>query len=178
MKDPRHDEKGFEARLRAELREIAEAPEFPRERIRARIRHTLTSRATPARSPRRPVPVLAGLAASVLLFVAGAAYGRWSASPAPAASGRTAALPAATELPASIQAEGTRYVAALTRLTESADSLTPEQREQARQVALAVLYGAALELMRYAPEDPVAADVYRSVVPQRRRGYDAGETSF
>ncbi len=78
-------------------------------------------------------------------------------------------------VPTSIQAKGTEYVAALARLTELSQELTPEEREQSRQVALAVLYGAALELLRYAPNDPVAASVYRSVSGERLPGGDDPE---
>ena len=77
--------------------------------------------------------------------------------------------PSPTSVPIAIQSEGTEYVAAITRLAELGDSLTPQEREQAREVAVAVLYAAALQLLRDAPQDAVAETIYETVAEQRLR---------
>jgi hypothetical protein len=91
---------------------------------------------------------IARAAAAGVVFALGAWYGRANApliAPAQPVPGMPAGtLPA--ELPLSIQTAGTGYVASLAMLSEMRDRLTPDQREQARQVALAVLSGAIAEL--------------------------------
>jgi hypothetical protein len=53
---------------------------------------------------------------------------------------------AGASVPLSIQESGSGYVASLAALTELRSSMTPEEREVARQVAISVLAGAIAEL--------------------------------
>lgn len=53
---------------------------------------------------------------------------------------------AGASVPLSIQQNGSGYVASLAALTELRASMTPEEREVARQVAISVLAGAIAEL--------------------------------
>ena len=73
-------------------------------------------------------------------------------------------------LPVSIQSEGTEYVAAVTRFAREAARLTPDEREQAREASLAVMHGAAWELLRFEPDDPVAGKVLELVSDERAPG--------
>jgi len=152
------DDKPLDETTRHLLSELDGAPAFPREEIRARLRSTL-------RPPRSRWPRIAGaVAASVLLFALGIAIGRWSAGP-----GTPSASPVAN-LPVSIQSEGTEYVAAVTRFAQEAGRMTPIEREQAREASLAVMHGAAWELLQFEPDDPVAGKVFELVSDERAPG--------
>lgn len=176
MNDRHQDEIG---RL---LAEVEPAPDFPGERIRQRVSATISERQANERRARGAVLVrfmrpAAAVAAGLLIFVAGAEYGRRLATPpirpvaGQEAQGTADLSPASRNVSFSIQERGTAYLAEVARLSESAASMTPEQLEEARQVATAILYGAALELVRAAPEDQLADAIVRSL-RARRRGDD------
>jgi hypothetical protein len=139
-----HDD-GLGEQLRAQ-----HAAGFPRDEIERRIRATIMERAaSPApRAGRAGVRALLAAAAALALFIAGAEYGRRTADPL------MLALPMRMDdfeiasVPLSIQSTGSRHMASLARFTEESELLTPEQRRTAREVALAMLAGAALELLR------------------------------
>lgn len=152
--------------LKQRVREIAPGAPFPRERIHRRIGKSLDA-------PRRRggglpswLRAAAAVAAGVLLFVAGVEYGRRNVGSAVAVDG---------SVPTAIQSSGSEWVASISRLRESEAGLDPEQVEQARQVALAVMYGAALELVRNSPDDEMAAAVYRALSIERRNQAAEGE---
>ncbi len=100
----------------------------------------------------------AAAACAVALFFAGVAVGQRSAVRTTAealAAYHGDALVAAS---ARVQQTGSAYVAALAALALTAtDDADPEQLAQGREVALAALYAAAEELVRFDPYDPVAA---------------------
>ncbi len=176
MSDRQQDEIG---RL---LAEVEPAPDFPRGRVRERIDASIRQGDLHSRAVRqagiggwlRPV---AAAAAGLLIFVAGAEYGRRMATPAvqpgvePSAGPSTNRQQVPRNVSFSIQEQGTAYLAEVARLSETAESMTPEQLEEARQVATAILYGAALELVRAAPDDHLADAIVRSL-RSRRRGDD------
>jgi hypothetical protein len=151
-----------DSQLAEALRHASPSAPFEREALRDRIeRSTLAGGAVAVAlriGPRRLVlRWTARAAAAAALFLGGTWYGR---SLAPAAVNRpsgvstqAAAVPP-DQVPLSIQSAGTGYVASLALLSEMHDRLSPEQRDQARQVALAVLSGAIAELV--ATEDPQA----------------------
>jgi hypothetical protein len=58
-----------------------------------------------------------------------------------------------------VQQTGSAYVTALSRFTSLADSASPAQTQQGREVAVQMLRAAAGELVRMAPDDPLAADI-------------------
>jgi hypothetical protein len=61
---------------------------------------------------------------------------------------------------AHVQRTGTQFVNALQALAHSADS-TNTLPAQGREVSLAALYAAASEVVRFAPNDPIAAEIMR-----------------
>jgi hypothetical protein len=157
--------------LRDELRQCFPQVDFPADEIEAEIRLSLRSSARSDSSglntglpisspdlPRDPIPwwkaaARVGLvaAASVLLFVGGVEYGRRTTPQLPG----TFVLPVgdAVSLPLAIQSAGSFYVASLTRLSSDANALSSEERRVAREVGLAALYAASLELSRESIDD-------------------------
>ena len=144
----------IDAGLRDALRDAAPPAGFDAGALRDRIDSSIAGRATPvpwhrAAPIRLAVPWIARAAAAGVVFALGAWYGRSNAqaiTPADPASGPFVAGTLPAQLPLSIQSAGTGYVASLAMLSEMRERMTPEQREQARQVALAVLSGAIAEL--------------------------------
>lgn len=153
------------AKVREALRAAAPPAPFDsgamRERIRASIEH-----AGPSGGPwwdrgriRLWVP---RMAAAIALFAGGVATGVLvadSETPGPviirqmAAGGGTLGDPTPSEVPLSIQAAGTRYVASVALLTELQDRLTPAQLDEAREVAFSALSGALAELVGTRDDD-------------------------
>ena len=58
-----------------------------------------------------------------------------------------------------VQQTGSAYAAALARYQQVADTLSPAQRRQGREVAVQGFRAAANEMVRLAPDDPVASEV-------------------
>jgi len=141
--------------LQDRLREAFPPPDFPRVALRERIEETLgsTDRSRVragrprmrARSIHPAVRAALAAAAALMVFVAGSEYGRRTATPTD--SGRPAAS-TPVNTPLLIQASGSRYVADLARFVEEAPRMSPEEREDARDVALSVLFAATTELLR------------------------------
>lgn len=179
---------GLDAGLKEVLTEHFRAPAFPkaevRERIRASVREspfrdgggrdgTAGGRARRPQWASRAVAMVAAVAASLLIFVGGAEYGRWSAVAAGGAVGgaEAAAPPAVTVsgdavdpagqlgLPISIQEAGSEYVSRLAQLTATRASLSQGDREMAEEVAWASLRGAATELARLSENSEALAEL-------------------
>lgn len=175
-----------DARLDPQTSELLASEEptadFPRDAIRERIHASVARRraAEAATSPRLPwLKVGAAIAASLVIFVAGAEYGKRVAAPvvAPqvAEAMAMAVEPAfAASVPLLIQTYGSQYVAEMARMSETIDKMTPDERQQAREVALAVLYGAATEILRAGPQDDAAASVAKVLLAQRQIATDDG----
>jgi hypothetical protein len=106
-------------------------------------------------------------AASLALFIGGAEYGRRTAPVSIVVPAPPTVVDARTDLPYSIQSAGSQYVAALAMFSGSADSLSIEERRIAREVALAALYSASVELLREAEDDELLRAV-TEMVAQRR----------
>lgn len=111
-------------------------------------------RLTPFRGWARPA---LRAAAVVALFLLGAAVGRWSADV------ETGAERAASDDPmvaaAEVQRAGTEYVAALARFRATAREAPSATVDQAWDVALAAVHGAAWELERLRPDDATARGI-------------------
>lgn len=145
-----------------ELREALAA--LPRERAPGRLLEERTVRAlrergllqAPARR-RPPAAWLGGAAAAgIALFVSGLAAGQWIGA-------RQAAEPLARVEDSrgaarAVQETGSAYVQAMARLASAgpAEGAAPDA---GREVAVRMLRAAADELLRIAPDDPVAAAV-------------------
>lgn len=132
---------GLERRL---ARRLEEHPEF-----------------RPSPSIRRPAAGfrwLAGAAAAVLCFAAGAAsYAAWSsARTSTSAEGSTIEVPGSL----AVQQAGTSYVAAIAELATDPDRFSTSDLRSGREVALAAMSGAAFELRRLAADDPIVYQLH------------------
>ncbi len=151
---------------------------LPREREPGRMLEERTVRAlrergaldAPAARRRFPAAWIGGaVAASMALFTSGIAVGQWMGARSTerlvaqiqAENTRQAAL--------MVQQTGTAYVHALGKLASLADTAQPAQAAQAREVAIRGLRAAAGELVRIAPDDPVASGILA--------GYDRARTT-
>ena len=121
----------------------------------------------PLQAPRRrPWRYLIQAAAALLLFAGGFLAGELrSARQAP--QPRLAAQGDPFAMAAEVQRTGTEYVTALASLRRLDD---PASQAQGREAALSVLYGAAHELTRLAPDDTEARQLLESVSTTRRSG--------
>lgn len=162
--------------LARRLRELEPPADFPAAELEARIAASVAetepsrSASTADRGHAEPSPTprpASGrwplrLAAALAFFALGLATGRLT-SDAPTAGDLTVAyqddvrsqvdgapLPAQVapeRLAYSIQSAGTGYVSSLAQLSEMSAQLSPDERRQAREVAVSVLAGAIAELM-------------------------------
>jgi hypothetical protein len=152
------------------LRKELAPPAFSKDEVKARVAATLRTRRDGRDIDRRwfvhPVVRTAmAAAAAVLVFVAGSEYGRRIA----AANGAGIAVPEMElSAPISIQSAGSRYVASLAQFTEQAPELTAEEREEARQVALAIMYAATAELLQDQENDGLLETVARLFYSKRQ----------
>ncbi len=139
------------------------SPTFPKDEVKARVAATLRTRRDRSDAERRwfihpAVRTALAAAAAVVVFVAGSEYGRRTA----AINGVVNSVPEMTlSTPISIQSTGSRYVASLAQFTEQSPELTPEEREEARQVALAIMYAATAELLQDQENDELLEAVAR-----------------
>jgi hypothetical protein len=153
----RHDEDELtpaELRLFAALPRDREPGRLLEERTVAELRDRGVLRDRRPRVPRAWWG--AAVAASLALFASGVSLGQWLGARSTervvarvqAENTRQAAL--------MVQQTGSAYVEALGRLAQLADTANPAQAAQAREVAVRGLRSAADELVRIAPDDPVA----------------------
>jgi hypothetical protein len=160
-----HDEDDLTPDLRKELAAL------PRERDPGRLLEERTVRAlrergmieAPAaggRVRRIPRAWLGGaVAAGIALFASGLALGQWMGTRA------TEQVVAATRVADTrqaalvVQQTGSAYVQAMARFAELSDSASAGQSAEGREVAARMLRAAADELVRIAPDDPLASAV-------------------
>jgi hypothetical protein len=123
---------------------------------------------------RRGLPVswlVGSVAASIALFATGVVVGQWmgtrttiSSVAEIASSGNPAAAAA------HVQQTGTAYVQALEALVNSANQTQGQASDpQAREVALTALHAAANEVVRLAPNDPIATKILQGIEQARRQ---------
>jgi hypothetical protein len=141
---------------------------LPRERQPGRLLEERTVKALRARGLLRARRVhaswlIAGLAASVALFVSGFATGQWMMTREVTSSLLAAHDQTAMHAAQAVQRTGSAYVAALVALSRYADSTRDPALLQGREAATAALYAAASELSGLAPDDAVAKAI-RSVL--------------
>lgn len=101
----------------------------------------------------------AGVAASLALFAGGVVTGQWLGGRQ--AADMLAAQQQATmqEMSALVEQTGSAYVNALSRLAESNAGAGTAGQSAAHEAALQILHQAANEVVRMAPDDPVAAKI-------------------
>lgn len=156
-------------------------PDALEQRVMAALREEgLLRRPAPLRLPIAPAWIGAAVAASLVLFVGGFALGGWMESRHTAdvlvklheRDTQTAAAAAAA-----VQRTGSAYVAALTALAAFADTShagTPSV-VQGREVAANALHAAASQMVRLAPEDPLAVRILQGLDRAARRDTSASK---
>jgi len=155
-----------------------------RERTPSRLLEERTVRALKQRglirssSPRpgvvRPWMAIAAVAASLALFASGLTLGQWLGA-RQTVDALAAFYPDRTERAAAlVQTTGSAHTAALSGLIEATAQADQQALEQAREVALAALWSAASEVVRLAPDDPLAVRILQEF-ERARTGQDAGE---
>ena len=159
-----HDEDELTPDLRTELAAL------PRERDPGRLLEERTVRAlrerglieAPAaggRIRRIPRAWLGGaVAAGIALFASGLALGQWMGTRA-TAQVEAARTPDTRQAALAVQQTGSAYVQAMSRFAELSDSASAGQTAEGREVAASILRAAADELVRIAPDDPLAGAV-------------------
>lgn len=122
------------------------------------------------RQRRVPAAWLAGSAAAALaLFASGVAVGQWLGTRSVVVAQNNTASAAAQ-----VQRAGSAYVQALEMLANTAQQQpAPQQSAQAREVALTALHAAANEVVRLAPNDPVATRILLGIEQARRQALPA-----
>lgn len=107
--------------------------------------------------------LVGSVAASIALFAMGVVVGQWLGTRSTIETvASIASTPAAAA--ANVQQTGTAYVQALEALVNAANAQgQPQQSAQAREVALTALHAAANEVIRLAPNDPVAMKILQGI---------------
>jgi hypothetical protein len=159
------DEDDLTPDLRTELAAL------PRERDPGRLLEERTVRAlrerglieAPAaggRVRRIPRAWLGGAAAAgIALFASGLAVGQWMGTRATVQVVEAARAADTRQAAQVVQQTGSAYVQALSRFAELSDSASAGQTAEGREVAASILRAAADELVRIAPDDPLAGAV-------------------
>jgi hypothetical protein len=166
-------------------RERAAFDALPRERDTGRLLEERTVRALRSQGLLRPeaarpafftTPWLSAAAAAfVAVFLGGFAAGQWLESRSTkemlvemhARDGAAAA--------AQVQRAGSAYLAALAAFANLADSSSTRDLRQGREVAVNTLHEAANQLVRIAPEDPLAAQILQGLDRAAQRDTTAGD---
>jgi hypothetical protein len=134
-------------------------------------------RAETRTAPPRLWIAAAGIAAALAFFATGVVVGQGMgarqtvdalAAIYPGEAGRAAAQ---------VQRTGSQHAAALAALVKVTGSAEPEDATRAREVALATLWAAASEIVRLAPEDPVAARILEELERQHRQTAETDDRS-
>lgn len=174
----------------SERRELDALPREarPRKELEERVvaalrREGLLLVPAPIRFPLTPAWIGAAVAASLVLFAGGFALGGWIESRHTSdmlvrmaeqdAAGDAAAAAAL------VQRTGSAYVSALATLAALADTTRGDapQVVQGREVAASALQAAANQMLRIAPEDPLAVRILQGLDRQARRDTTAADGS-
>lgn len=133
--------------------------------VMALRREGLLQAPAPLRLTLTPAWLTAAAAAAVAVFVGGFALGGWTesrhATDVIARLHEQQSATAAAQAAADVQRTGSEYVRALATLAALADTARGETVAQGREVAFNALSAAANQLVRLAPEDPVAVRLQR-----------------
>jgi len=169
--------------LTADEREALRA--LPRERDPGELLEERTVRALRARGlirssgpPRFAIsPAWASAAAAaVALFLGGFAFGQWVESRQTREAFIAMHRQDAAEAAASVQRAGSAYISALATLANAVQSgAGSKDVAQGREVALNTLHAAANQMVRIAPEEPVATRILQGL--ERARGADSSKVA-
>jgi hypothetical protein len=160
-----------EDQLTAAEREAFDA--LPRERMPSRLLEERVVSGLRARGllgrrqVRRPswgrIPISVAAAASVALFASGIALGQWMGARHTAQAMLAMQKQDAASAAAAVQRTGAAYLSALGALAQASASSDPREVARAREAAQNVLHDAANEMVRMAPDDPVAAGILKGL---------------
>ena len=158
---------------------------LPREREPGRLLEERTVRSLRERGllqgPRRfrlPASWLAGAtAAGVALFAAGLATGQWLGARNTERVVAQVQEQSARQSALLVQQTGSAYVNALSSFAAVSDTARGAQAAQGRAVAVQVLRAAAEEVIRIAPDDPVASGILAAYDRARQQQAAPGDTT-
>jgi hypothetical protein len=145
---------------------------LPRERMPSRILEERTVRALKEQGLIRARPFLpsarlpwlaAGIAAAVALFVSGVLVGQGMGSRQTVNALATVYQRPADLAAARVQSTGSAHRQALAALVDATGSGNPGEVQRAREVALAAFWSAAAEIVRLAPDDPMALRILQEL---------------
>ena len=118
--------------------------------------------------------MVGSVAASIALFATGVVVGQWMGTRTTISS--VAEIASTASAAEHVQQTGSAYVQALEALVNSANqSQGQQQSAQAREVALTALHAAANEVVRLAPNDPVATKILQGIEQARRQSQPLDE---
>ncbi len=159
---------------------------LPRDRIPPRSLEERTVRALKERgrirsdtrtAPSRFWVAAAGIAAALAFFATGVVVGQGMGA-RQTADALAAIYPGEAERAAAhVQRTGSQHAAALAALVKATGSAEPEDAIRGREVALATLWAAASEVIRLAPEDPVAASILQELERQQQQAAEKDDAS-
>lgn len=117
-----------------------------------------------------------GVAAAIALFTTGLAIGQWTAQRNAADMFVAQQNANMQQTAALVEKAGNAYVQAMASLAESQQPRTSADALYARETALTILHQAANQMVRIAPNDPVAVNILQGLdqantrPPERRKG--------
>jgi hypothetical protein len=113
--------------------------------------------------------IVGGAAAAIALFTSGLAIGQWTASRN--ATNLLVAQQHANlqQTAAIVEKAGNAYVQAMSNLAESQQPRTSAEALYARETALTILHQAANQMVRLAPNDPVAVNILQGLDQAKER---------
>ena len=180
MSERMENEEPLDERLQEALRALPRESE-PGDLLEERTVRALRSHGVLATDNRgfRWSWLIAGAAAAVALFACGMVTGQWVSDRQTAqllAEQQRATL---SEVADVVEQTGSAYVAAMSRLAETNATPGTQETLEARQTALQILHLAANEVVRLAPNDPVAVRILQgfdyqaaqqqTAIPRERR---------
>jgi hypothetical protein len=160
---------------------------LPRERDPGPLLEARTVAALRARGVLRPsrsrwrvaaLPWIAAAAAcAAAVFLGGIAVGQQMGSRAAVDAFAASGARNADEVAMLVQQTGSAYVAALARLAELSDGAAEAEGAAGREVAARLFHAAADELVRIAPDDPLASGILAGFDVEARRDTTASDTA-
>ena len=109
------------------------------------------------------IPISVAAAAGIALFASGLAAGQWMGARHTAQAMLDMQKQDAASAAAAVQRTGSAYLSALGALAQASASSDPAEVARAREAAQSVLHDAANEMVRMAPDDPVAAGILKGM---------------
>ncbi len=144
-------------------RERIPPPDLEERTVRALRKRGLVGRRRSPWGPSRAWIAASAAAAGIALFAVGLAVGQSMGARQTAEALATVYPDATNRAAARVQSTGTEHAQALDALVEALAAAPPEERERAREVARATLWAAASEIVRLAPDDPLAVRILEEI---------------